>query len=293
MIEVAGDVPVLVRGGGRVDDRTLLERTAAVLAQGARGIVYGRNVVQHENPSGITRALMAVLHDKASVDDALRLVGKRSDQDRERGHRGRRSDGTGDRRGAAAMARADRSPGASAANRGLRHQSGSPGLVRPDTHCDADGDRLRRPPGDDAIDVLYIAVRHDLHRQLYVDTIQAGKSLLAEKPFGIDGSAAEAIMAAIAANPQSFVRCSSEMPFFPGAQRPSTTRVRRPGRIIEARCSFLHASDLDVGKPINWKRQARYCGEAGVMNDLGLHAWHVPLRLGWAPDRILACCRTS
>ncbi len=76
IIEVAGDVPVLVRGGGRVDDRTLLERTAAVLDQGARGIVYGRNVVQHENPSGITRALMAVLHEKASVDDALRLVGQ-------------------------------------------------------------------------------------------------------------------------------------------------------------------------------------------------------------------------
>ncbi|HZM28698.1 MAG TPA: hypothetical protein VFB89_15220, partial [Gemmatimonadales bacterium] len=75
IIEVAGDVPVLVRGGGRVDDRTLLERTAAVLAQGACGIVYGRNVVQHENPSGITRALMAVLHDKTSVEDALRLVG--------------------------------------------------------------------------------------------------------------------------------------------------------------------------------------------------------------------------
>jgi DhnA family fructose-bisphosphate aldolase class Ia len=74
VIEVAGDVPVLVRGGGRVDDRTLLERTAAVLAQGARGIVYGRNVVQHENPTGITRALMAVLHDNASVDDALRLA---------------------------------------------------------------------------------------------------------------------------------------------------------------------------------------------------------------------------
>ena len=74
MIEVAGDVPVLVRGGGRVDDRTLLERTAAVLAQGARGIVYGRNVVQHENPTGITPALMAVLHDDAVVDGALRLA---------------------------------------------------------------------------------------------------------------------------------------------------------------------------------------------------------------------------
>jgi fructose-bisphosphate aldolase, class I len=74
VIEVAGDVPVLVRGGGRVDDRTLLERTAAVLAQGVRGIVYGRNVVQHPRPAGITAALMALLHTGASVDDALTII---------------------------------------------------------------------------------------------------------------------------------------------------------------------------------------------------------------------------
>jgi DhnA family fructose-bisphosphate aldolase class Ia len=74
VIEVAGDTPVLVRGGGRVADRHLLDRTAAVLAQGASGIVYGRNVIQHENPGGITAALLAVLHDGASTDDALRLV---------------------------------------------------------------------------------------------------------------------------------------------------------------------------------------------------------------------------
>ena len=74
VITVAGDVPVLVRGGGRVDDRTLLERTVAVLDQGARGIVYGRNIIQHPNPAGITAALMAVLHRGASVDHALAMV---------------------------------------------------------------------------------------------------------------------------------------------------------------------------------------------------------------------------
>jgi predicted dehydrogenase len=141
--------------------------------------------------------------------------------------------------------------------------------------------------GDDSIDVLYIAVRHDLHQQLYTDTIQAGKSLLAEKPFGIDGSAAAAIMTAVADNPKSFVRCASEFPFFPGAQLAiNHIRSGALGRIIEARCGFLHASDLDINKPLNWKRQTRYCGAAGVMNDLGLHVWHVPLRLGWVPDRI-------
>ena len=74
VVEVAGDVPVLVRGGGRVDDRTLLERTAGVLAEGARGIVYGRNVIQHPSPAGITRALMGMLHEDLTVDEALARV---------------------------------------------------------------------------------------------------------------------------------------------------------------------------------------------------------------------------
>lgn len=70
VIEVAGDVPVLVRGGGRVDDTTLLQRTADVLAQGASGIVYGRNIIQHPNPAGITRALMRVLHEGVTPAEA-------------------------------------------------------------------------------------------------------------------------------------------------------------------------------------------------------------------------------
>jgi fructose-bisphosphate aldolase, class I len=62
VVEAAGHAPVLVRGGGRVPDDELLARTEAVLAQGARGIVYGRNVIQHEDPVGITRRLMAAVH---------------------------------------------------------------------------------------------------------------------------------------------------------------------------------------------------------------------------------------
>ena len=64
-------VPLLLRGGGRVTDKEILERTHAVLEQGAAGIVYGRNVIQHENPAAMTRALMAVVHDGATVDEAL------------------------------------------------------------------------------------------------------------------------------------------------------------------------------------------------------------------------------
>jgi DhnA family fructose-bisphosphate aldolase class Ia len=74
VIRVAGGIPVLVRGGGRVSDREILERTAALLAQGASGIVYGRNIIQHPSPKGITRALMGMVHDGLDVDAALALV---------------------------------------------------------------------------------------------------------------------------------------------------------------------------------------------------------------------------
>lgn len=74
VIEIAGGKPVLVRGGGRVSDAEILQRTWELMQQGARGIVYGRNVIQHPHPSGITRALMAIVHDGASPEQALQHI---------------------------------------------------------------------------------------------------------------------------------------------------------------------------------------------------------------------------
>ena len=140
----------------------------------------------------------------------------------------------------------------------------------------------------DMVDVVYVAVRHDLHEDLYTRAIRSGKDLFAEKPFGIDLPAAERVIRE-AESAGTFVRVSSEMPYFPGAQAVlDYAAAGAPGQLIAIRSGFLHSSDLDVEKPINWKRQARYCGHAGVMNDLGLHAWHVPLRLGWRPERLTA-----
>jgi fructose-bisphosphate aldolase, class I len=63
-----------VRGGGRVSDEVILQRTADLLAQGARGIVYGRNIIQHPKPAAMTRALMAVLHENATPAQAAKLL---------------------------------------------------------------------------------------------------------------------------------------------------------------------------------------------------------------------------
>jgi predicted dehydrogenase len=138
------------------------------------------------------------------------------------------------------------------------------------------------------VDVVYVAVPHHLHETIYRDVLAAGKDLLAEKPFGIDLAAARAIAAEASASGR-FVRCSSEFPFLPGAQRVvAAVRAGGLGRLLEIRSGFHHSSDLDPAKPANWKRQVKTCGAIGVMGDLGMHVVHVPFRLGWQPVRVYA-----
>lgn len=74
IVEIAGDIPVLVRGGGKASDEEILQRTYGLMRQGVRGIVYGRNVIQHGNPSGMTRALMAIVHEGAKPEDVVGLL---------------------------------------------------------------------------------------------------------------------------------------------------------------------------------------------------------------------------
>jgi predicted dehydrogenase len=146
-----------------------------------------------------------------------------------------------------------------------------------------------RPLVDDAtIDVLYLAVPHHLHEDLYVAAAEAGRDFLGEKPFGIDLAAATRIVDALDGS-SSFVRVSSEFPFYPGALRAYAYAASGAlGDILDVRSQFAHSSDIDRSKGINWKRRVETCGAIGVMGDLGLHVAHVPLRLGYRPETVYA-----
>jgi DhnA family fructose-bisphosphate aldolase class Ia len=74
VVRIAGSVPVLVRGGGRASDQEILLRTQALMEQGVAGIVYGRNIIQHANPAGMTRALMAMVHENATAIQAAKFL---------------------------------------------------------------------------------------------------------------------------------------------------------------------------------------------------------------------------
>ena len=140
-----------------------------------------------------------------------------------------------------------------------------------------------------AVEAVYCAVPHNLHQEIYCDIISAGKHMLGEKPFGIDMPANDAISVCIREHPDVFVRCSSEFPFHPAAQHiGKMIEAGAFGRVIEVNAGFMHSSDLDPDKPINWKRMIRFNGEYGCMGDLGIHACHIPFRAGWMPRNVRA-----
>jgi len=77
--------------------------------------------------------------------------------------------------------------------------------------------------------------------------------------------------------------------FFPAVQRIGRMiEAGAFGRIIEVNVGFLHCSDLDPTKPINWKRMVEFNGEYGCMGDLGPHVCSVPFRAGWIPLNVRA-----
>jgi len=69
-------VPVVIAGGPKAKTaQDILEMTFDALKAGSAGLSIGRNVFQHENPALMVKALSAIVHKGASVDEAKKLLG--------------------------------------------------------------------------------------------------------------------------------------------------------------------------------------------------------------------------
>ena len=60
------------------------------------------------------------------------------------------------------------------------------------------------------------------------------------------------------------------------------------GKIMEVNEGFLHSSDVNFNKPMNWKRTIDINGEYGCIGDLGMNALHITIHSKWIPKRISA-----
>ena len=69
-------VPVIIAGGPKVETvREVLQMVRDSIIAGGKGLSIGRNVFQHENPTLMVKALSAIVHNNASVDESLKILG--------------------------------------------------------------------------------------------------------------------------------------------------------------------------------------------------------------------------
>ncbi|WP_275739029.1 MULTISPECIES: 2-amino-3,7-dideoxy-D-threo-hept-6-ulosonate synthase [unclassified Halorhabdus] len=74
-VAAASAKPVVIAGGSKGTDKETLEMVRGAIDGGAAGISMGRSIFQHEDPEAITRAISAVVHDDARVDEAVETAG--------------------------------------------------------------------------------------------------------------------------------------------------------------------------------------------------------------------------
>lgn len=66
-------VPVVILGGpGGNTERDLLQTVRDSLDAGGAGVAIGRSIWKHRNPAGYCKAISRIIHEDASVEDAIR-----------------------------------------------------------------------------------------------------------------------------------------------------------------------------------------------------------------------------
>jgi len=66
-------VPLVVAGGKKVAERDAIRLAWNAVSAGACGVDMGRNIFQSDCPVGMIRAVRAVVHDSAAVDEAYEI----------------------------------------------------------------------------------------------------------------------------------------------------------------------------------------------------------------------------
>ena len=67
--------PILVLGGGKAkSEEEIFANIRGALDAGAKGIIMGRNIYRHENIAAVCAAIAAIVHDDATVDEAMKML---------------------------------------------------------------------------------------------------------------------------------------------------------------------------------------------------------------------------
>lgn len=74
-VVVGCPVPVVIAGGPKMSsDREILEMVKGAVEAGGAGVSMGRNIFQHREPSRMVGAISLLVHENASVEEALSFL---------------------------------------------------------------------------------------------------------------------------------------------------------------------------------------------------------------------------
>ena len=124
---------------------------------------------------------------------------------------------------------------------------------------------------DPEIDVIDICTPNVTHFEIAIAALDAGKSVLCEKPFTVSPAQAEALAAKAA---DKGLVCGV---VYNNRHLAAIMRAKQLieegalGRILSFSFHYRHDSDIDPARFVGWKQDATVCG-AGTLFDLGSHA---------------------
>lgn len=73
VVEACGNVPVIIAGGKKIEEKAALEMAKKAVDAGAVGVDMGRNIFQSDNPIGMIKAVRAIVHENVSVEEAYKI----------------------------------------------------------------------------------------------------------------------------------------------------------------------------------------------------------------------------
>ncbi len=71
VVEACGNIPVVIAGGKKIEEKAALEMAVNATKDGAAGVDMGRNIFQSDNPVGMIKAVKAIVHENATLSEAL------------------------------------------------------------------------------------------------------------------------------------------------------------------------------------------------------------------------------
>lgn len=148
-------------------------------------------------------------------------------------------------------------------------------------------DDYTRLIADKRIDIINVCTPNNLHFDILIKAIEAGKHIYCDKPLVISEEQAGLVVKALVGK-DIIHQMAFNNRFLPAILRArQLVDDGRIGRVLNFRASYLHSGSVDPGRPMGWKLD-RKVGGGGVLFDLGSHVLDLVYYLAGEYGRVMA-----